>query len=240
MGDGMPSGNQIEQIIERQVKFWEVRQRLGAEARQALAHLDEGPWITISKQWGSGGVELARRVGEEMNWQVFDREILIAIAENTKMRKTVLSRMDERAIGSFNDYIVQLLVPSDPGQLTFLREMVRVIWGLARQGNAVIVGRGANWFLSPQFGLRVRAIAPLEYRMERITAEEGREQAPTLKRVQERDAEQASFIQRVYGKRIDDPEGYDLTLNMQSMEFETAVEVVMAALRRKLLAAGQV
>jgi cytidylate kinase len=230
----MPSGNHIAQIIERQAKFWEVRQRLAREggeaARQALAHLSEGPWITVSKQWGSGGVELAQRIGEEMGWQVFDREILVAIAENTKMKKTVLSRMDERAIGSFNDYVVQLLVPSDPGQLTFLQEMVRVIWGLARQGNAVIVGRGANWFLSPEYGLRVRAIAPLEYRMARLPK-------ATEKELRERDAEQVSFIQRVYGRRIDDPAGYDLMINMQGMEFETAVDVVMAALRKKLQAA---
>jgi cytidylate kinase len=230
----MPGGKFIEQIIEQQAKFWEVRRRLAEEggeaARQALAHLSEGPWITVSKQWGSGGVELARRVGEEMGWQVFDREILIAIAENTKMRETVLSRMDERAIGSFNDYIVQMLVPSDPGQLTFLQEMVRVIWGLARQGNAVIVGRGANWFLSPQYGLRVRTIAPLEYRMQQLSG-------ATEKEIRERDAEQVSFIRRVYGRSIDDPEGYDLILNLQSMDFRTAVEVVMAALRKKLRAA---
>lgn len=232
----MPSGKQIEQLIERQAKFWEVRQRLagegGEEARQALAHLGEGPWITVSKQWGSGGVELAQRIGEEMNWQVFDREILITISENTKMKQTVLSRMDERAIGAFNDYIVQLLVPSDPGQLTFLREMVRVIWGIARQGNAVIVGRGANWILDPLYGLRIRIMAPLEHRLQRLPEATERE-------IRERDAEQVSFIQRVYGKRIDDPEGYDLMLNMQSMDFETAVDVVMAALRKKLLAAGE-
>jgi len=233
----MPSGKEIEQLIERQAKFWEVRKRLsdegGEAARQALAHLGEGPWITVSKQWGSGGVELAQRIGEEMGWQVFDREILIAISENTKMKQTVLSRMDERAIGAFNDYIVQLLVPSDPGQLTYTREMVRVIWGIARQGNAVIVGRGANWILDPLYGLRIRVMAPLAHRLERLPG-------ATEKEVRKRDAEQVSFIQRVYDKRIDDPEGYDLMLNMQSMDFETAVDVVMAALRKKLLARGQV
>lgn len=231
----MASGKHIEQIIERQAKFWEVRQRLtdegGEAARQALAHLGEGPWITVSKQLGSGGVELAQRIGEEMGWQVFDREILIAISENTKLKETVLSRMDERAIGAFNDYIVQLLVPSDPGQLTFVREMVRVIWGIARQGNAVIVGRGANWFLDPQYGLRIRVMAPLEFRMSRLSE-------VTAKQLQERDAEQVSFIQRVYGRSIDDPEGYDLMLNMESIDFETGVDIVMAALRTKLQAAG--
>jgi cytidylate kinase len=139
--------------------------------------------------------------------------------------------MDERAIGAFNDYIVQLLVPSDPGQLTFVREMVRVIWGIARQGSAVIVGRGANWVLDPQYGLRIRVMAPLEFRLSRIAD-------MTAKQLKERDDEQFSFIQRVYGRSIDDPEGYDLMLNMESIDFETGVDIVMAALRKKLQAAG--
>ena len=108
--------------------------------------------------------------------------------------------------------------------------MVRVIWGIARQGNAVIVGRGANWILDPLCGLRVRVMAPLEHRLQQLPE-------ATKRGVLERDAEQVSFIQRVYGKCIDDPEGYDLMLNMQSMDFETAVDVVIAALRKKLLAA---
>ena len=113
------------------------------------------------------------RPGRELDWQVFDREIVAAIAAQRQMREAVLSRLDERAIGAFNDYIAQMLVPDDPGQLAYLRELVRVIWGLARQGNAIILGRGANWFLNARFGLRLRAIASLEVRVERVAREEG-------------------------------------------------------------------
>ena len=114
----MAGGKEIEQIIERQASFWEVRRRLAAEggkaAERALAHLGEGPWITVSKQLGSLGVELARELARELDWQVFDREIVASIAEQRQLREAVMSRLDERAVGAFNDYIAQMLVLVDP------------------------------------------------------------------------------------------------------------------------------
>jgi cytidylate kinase len=234
----MVGGKQIEQIIERQAKFWEVRDRLAEEggetAQRGLAHLKEGPWVTISKEWGARGVDLARLLGQELDWQVFDREIVTSIAEQAKMRRAVLARLDERAIGAFNDYIVQLLVPSDPGQLAYLQELVRVIWGLARQGNAIILGRGANWFLNSEYGLRIRVIAPVEVRAAFLAREEDLPLVEAGKRIKELDAKQAAFIHQVYGREIADPLGYDLTINTAEMELETVKQTVLAALTSKL------
>ena len=234
----MAGGKQIEQIIERQAKFWEVRRRLAAEggeaAKRAMAHLGEGPWITVSKQLGSNGVELARELGRELGWQVFDREIVAAIAAQRQLREAVLSRLDERAIGAFNDYIAQMLVPNDPGQLAYIEELVRVIWGLARQGNAIILGRGANWFLNARFGLRLRVIAPLEIRADRVAREEGIGLAEPGRKIKEHEAKQAAFIRQVYGREIGDPLGYDILLNMGEIELDVAARIALQALRAKL------
>jgi len=234
----MAGGKQIEQIIERQAKFWEVRRRLSEEGGEAaarvMAHLSEGPWITVSKQLGSGGVELAQALGRELGWQVFDREIVTAIAQQRKMREAVLSRLDERAIGAFNDYIAQMLVPNDPGQLAYLEELVRVIWGLAKQGNTIILGRGANWFLNARYGVRVRAIAALEVRADRVARAEQISVVRAGRKVKEHDAKQAAFIHQVYGRDIDDPLGYDLLLNTGEIEPEVARRITLAALNAKL------
>ena len=235
----MSGGKQIEQIIERQVKFWEVRRRAadesGAGAGRVLAQLGEGPWLSVSRQRGARGEELARRLGRELDWRIFDRQIVTAIAERTEMRDVVLSQLDERAFGAFNDYVRQLLVPNDPGQLTYLQQLVKVIWGLARQGNAIILGRGANWFLNASFGLRIRVIAPLELRAETTARAEGLPLVQAGKRIKEHDARQAAYIRQVYGRDIDDPLGYDLTLNTGELELETAKRTVLAALRSRLI-----
>ena len=234
----MAGGKEIEQIIERQASFWEVRRRLAAEggeaAERALAHLREGPWITVSKQLGALGVELARELATELDWQLFDREIVASIAAQRQLREAVMSRLDERAVGAFNDYIAQMLVPNDPGQLAYLEELARVIWGLARQGNAIILGRGANWFLNARFGLRLRAIAPLEVRAERVALAEGIRVAEAGRKIKEHEAKQAAFIRQVYGREIDDPLGYDLLINTGEVELDVAVRIAREALRAKL------
>jgi cytidylate kinase len=228
----------IEEMLERQGRFWEIRRRVAQEVNEDAAHrmlhLLEGPWITLSRQLGSGGIELGRRLAHDLGWQLFDREILGIIAEHTHTREAVLSRLDEAAIGPIEDYIRGLLERAHPGRTPFLNEMVRVIWGLAKQGQAVIVGRGANWFLDPRFGLRLRVVAPLEQRVARISRDEGLNLADARRRVEKHDADQESFIRQVYRRSIDDLQGYDLVLNLGGLEIDVAVGLVRAALERKL------
>jgi cytidylate kinase len=233
--DTLPS---IEAMLERQARFWEVRRRLAEEggepARRALAHLPEGPWVSVSRQLGSGGLEVARRIAERLGWQVFDREIVSTIARHTHTQEAVLSYLDERAIGPINDYIARVLDPGLPGQVPFLQEMVRVIWGLAKQGSSVIVGRGANWFLDPRYGLRLRVVAPRNLRVSRIAQARGLAPAEAERTVRLHDARQEEYIRQAFRESIDDPLGYDCVLNLGVLDVEAAVETVHAALRHKL------
>jgi len=238
----MSSESNIEKIIEKQARFWEMRERIAEEggeaAQRALVHLAEGPWISISKQWGSGSLKLASKLADELHWQWFDKEILTTIAQHTNSREQIMSRLDEHAIGSINDYVAQMVVSEDPGQATYLHEMIRVVMSLARQGNAIIVGRGANFFLNPRFGLRVRLVAPLETRVARVAAVEGWSPTSARPQVEKNDTQQAAFIRQVFGRDIEDPLGFDLMLNMGSMDEDTAVQAILAALRQKLQARG--
>ena len=120
----------------------------------------KGPYVTVSRQLGTGGRELARRLAERLGWQLFDKEIILAIAEQTHTREKIISRLDEKAIGMFDDLLARWFSADSVGPSDFVREMMQVIWALARNGQAVLVGRGANWLLDPRYGLRVRIVAP--------------------------------------------------------------------------------
>jgi len=173
-------------------------------------------------------------VADRLHWQVFDREILAAIARDTHTREVVLSQHDEHAIGGFDDWVRQLLVRDDPGRQSFLRQVVRVVWGVARAGNAVVVGRGANWFLDPRYGLRVRLVASVDVRVARVAAREGADPAAVRAGVLRNDAEQAAFIRQSFGRDIDDPTGYDLVVNAGAQPESAVADVLLAALHSKL------
>ncbi len=228
----------IERLIQRQIQQWDLRRRLAEEggeaARREIAHLPEGPWISFAKQLGSGAGRIAQILGGKLGWQIFDKEIVEAIALETHTRERILSRLDEKAVGRFDDLLSQLVVPDHLDQITFLQEMGKVIWALARQGHVILLGRGANWFLDARYGLRVRAVAPCETRAKRVAEREGIGRQEAERRVRETDAARAAFIRQVYHRDIDDPLGYDLVLDTGALDVEAAAETVHSTLRRKL------
>lgn len=207
-------------------------------ARGGLGHASEGPWITISTQLGAGGAELAARLGERLGWQVFDKQILQEIAKSTSAREKVLNRLDEHAVGVFEDFATHLFVPGNLGHSAFVLEMMRVVWAIARQGQAIMLGRGANWLLDPRYGVRVRAIAPVEKRVLWLRSTQAMSAADATRRVEDDNADRARFMRQVYKHDIDDPLGYDLVVNLGTIGLEPAVELVAAALSPKLTAAG--
>ena len=136
----MARPRQIEQLLERQARSWEVRRKLAGEggeaARRALVHLQEGPWVSVSRQWGSGGRQMAVELGSRLGWQVYDREILTEMAQQAHLRAAILSRVEKRSLDTFGEYIAHL-VTGDPVRPAYAQEMMQVVWGLARQGQRV-------------------------------------------------------------------------------------------------------
>ena len=100
-----------------------------------------------------------------------------------------------------------------------------------------MLGRGANWLLDPRYGLRVRAIAPVEARAAWLMRTQAISEAEAARRVEEDNVDRAKFTRQVYKRDIDDPMGYDLVVNLGTLGPEPAVEVVVAALSSKLHAA---
>ena len=116
----------------------------------------------------------------------------------------------------------------------YLEEMTRVVSGLAQKGQAIILGRGANWFLDARYGLRVRIVAPLDHRVARMAESKGIAEAEARRKLLEFDHDRKAFVQQVFGRDIDDPLGYDLTLNLEYMTPQAAGEFVLTSLRAKL------
>jgi hypothetical protein len=229
---------EIDHIVERQVGLWDTLQRSNA-ADDPLAGLKSspgtgGPWVTVSMQLGSLGAALADGVGARLGWQVFNKAIVQAIASKTHTRERILSRLDGQAVGTLHDYIAHLFVADHLDRPAYLVEMVKVLWTIAREGRAVIVGRGANWLLDPQCGVRVRVVAPFEIRAERIARAENLTATHAYRRLKQDDTDRAAFVRQTFKRDIDEVTGYDLVVNTGALELGAAVETVVAALEHKI------
>jgi cytidylate kinase len=224
----------LDQIVERQISWSHLRQRvqeLPAEGRVSLGeHI--GPFITVSRQHGSGGGALARRIGEALGWAVVDQEIVEHLSDRLHIDRHVLAMLDETRANWVRDVVADLMPVQIVDRDTYLTHLERVIKMLALHGRVVFVGRGAQHFLPRSRGLRLRVVAPDAYCRAELARRDGLSEDEAGRQAAERDAGRAELVHRYFGKRIDDPHLYDLVLNAASLDLETQVDIVLTACRR--------
>ena len=69
--------------VEYQMRFHDIMARAAAHADPEVKHQKIfEPFLTISREAGSGGAEVARRVGDRLNWAVLDKELVDSLASD--------------------------------------------------------------------------------------------------------------------------------------------------------------
>jgi cytidylate kinase len=230
----MASG--IHQIIDRQIKRWELealdRRQSGGDKLDRPGPLR--PWVTISRSFGSGGGEIARRLASQLGYQIFDREIVDVICQEGHFRAAILESLDERERSSFDLWIDGLLHGNLVDKADYLRTLIEVLGAIAMHGHAIIIGRGANFVLDPGRGLHVRIVAPLPLRVETMSRLRNLSYADSEKLVHQTDHERAGFILHHFHRDVEDSLAYDMIVNTASIGVESAVALIERALREKM------
>jgi cytidylate kinase len=230
-------GTSLEQLIEQQMGRWELarHRRLPQErpGRGKFGRLYFGPYLLISRDKGAGGHEIAKLIGGRLGWQVFDRQIVDAIAERTQMRQQLVESLDEKTRGVLEEFLRDVLT-KEIGSTDYLRHLRQVLLTLGQQGDVVIVGRGAEYILPGQFGLRAKLVAPFDVRAERILKANGATLEAANSLVARVDQERTNFIRSHFQKDARDPLHYDLVVNTGGLSVEQTAEIVLAALKNKL------
>lgn len=230
-------GSSMEKLIEQQITRWELarRQQKSQErpGRGKLGRLYFGPYLLISRDKGAGGHEVARLIGQRLGWEVFDRQIVDAVAQRTKMRQHLVESLDERTRGGLEEFLRHVLT-REIGSTDYLMHLRRVLLTLGQQGEVIIVGRGAEYILPGQFGLRARMVAPFDVRAERIAKEEQLPIDAAHALVRRVDQERKDFIRSHFQQDVRDPLQYDLILNTGALSVQGTAEIVLAAFREKL------
>jgi cytidylate kinase len=189
------------------------------------------PFITISREAGAGGGEVARLVGEKLGWEVLDMNLLDRMAERFHVPRFMLDSVDETesnwvydVLGTWMD---RKIIPHEK----YVSYLGRVILAAARRGSCVFVGRGARFLLPRGKGLAVRLIAPEKYRVEQIMKREGLEAAEARRWVEETDRGRRDFVERFFHHDLSDPHLYDLVMNTEKFGTLGAAEQIAAAAR---------
>ena len=202
--------------------------------------------VTISREYGSGGGEIATRLAKRLGWQLIDHEIVERVASEMGTSIQEAEARDERTEGllarALNSMVY--LDPAflgDAPSVAFLsneavyRETVsRIVKAAAARGHVVIVGRGSQVLLAPRRDvLHVRIIAAFEQRVAYVMQREGVDQAAAQSRIQMKDHDRAKYFETEYHRKPDDAHLYDIVLNTSVLDLESAVDIICLALKQK-------
>ncbi|MBW1822092.1 MAG: cytidylate kinase-like family protein, partial [Deltaproteobacteria bacterium] len=112
----------------------------------------------------------------------------------------------------------------------YLRHLMKVIGTIGKHGNAVIVGRGANFVLPPEGRIRVRIVAPLDVRVENVSHNFGVSAGDAKRRIIRTESERRAFIRKYFNADITDSINYDIVLNTGTLSIEAAANAIKNAL----------
>ena len=177
------------------------------------------PTITISRQLGSQGCEVARAVENRLGYRLAWRDMINEAGRRAGTPEIALDCIDE--LGLLGMKI------SPQKRIIYKQAMEEVIRELASQGNVIILGRAGQAILSgfPDV-LHVRIFAPKMIRAERIAKKQGLPISGALAQVEASDRTRRLYVKRFYNVRWDDPDLYDLIINTGHISPETAAVLV--------------
>lgn len=210
---------------------------LTQKAQQERNALTPGPnvqsVITISRQFGAGGHTVAQRVAARLGpqWQLWDKEVIEKVAQSAQVRTEMVEALDEHTHTWMDEMIRILFKDKVLESLGYRRHLAQVLLALAQQGNKIILGRGANFVLPD--ALNVRLCASVEFRTKVIMERDHMSHHEALKKVQQADRDRAAFTHSVFNREIDDPSGYDMILQTDTLGFDVAAAVIVAAWQAK-------
>jgi cytidylate kinase len=176
--------------------------------------------ITISRGSLSGGQALAERVAERLGYRCLSREVLVEAAAKYGVSEPQLSQVLEEMPGFW-----ERLTKSRHRYLIFIQA---VMCEQAQQGKLVYHGQAGHQLVKGiSHVMKVRLIAPLEYRIDAAMAREGLSRERAIRYIQQVDDERLRRMRYLFNVDWRDPALYDLVLNLEDMSLETAADVVI-------------
>jgi cytidylate kinase len=176
-------------------------------------------FITFSRKMGSNGTEVARQVAETLGYKFFDTEAIERAAKEMGVLGSV-KEVDEKAPSFLQRFFSQKPAIA-------LDHLNSVVYELAERGDAVFLGRGSHILLkSFQCALHIRVTASRETRIRNLESR-GFPRDAAVRAIEQSDHERGAFIRYAFGVDWENPEIYDLVLNMDKLSINLAVNNVV-------------
>ena len=165
--------------------------------------------ITIEREYGCGGGEIARRLAAQLGWKLWDHLLTEEIAQNAKCPKAVVEKREERKDPLYYRLLKSFMRGSYEGSQNIhklnlvdseciMKFTKQLVLRVASSGNCVIVGRGSQHFLQDREDtLRVFLYAPREEKVRRVISR-GKNEKTAEELVDTVDRDRREYIRKYF------------------------------------------
>lgn len=184
--------------------------------------------ITISREFGAGGGEICRKVAAKLNYEYYDKAIILRTASESGIDVESILKWEEKVPINFGfgqslfDFYAR---PINEKLYAAQRDIIR---NIAEHGNCVILGRNANTILKEfDSTLHVFVTAPQQFRLERMRSQmpEGPDEK-LLETINHIDKNRRKYCAYNTGKEYGNASQYDLCFNTSKVDIDKCVDII--------------
>lgn len=186
--------------------------------------------ITISREFGSGGREVGKRLAEKLGYAYYDSEIISMLAKETGMSKEYIKDISEKGVYPYAFQFAKSFASYSATQsyhTELLVKQANILKEIAKKGNAVIVGRGANVVLKEYSLMNIFVYADMQSKISRCKLKASSDESLTDKELENKikniDKGRKAFNDLISNKEWGKKENYNLCINTSNIEIKSII-----------------
>lgn len=191
---------------------------------------DWNPDIVISRDPGSGGKLVAKKLAKILDWQFFNKALMLKLSEELHIPTDELANVDEHSRSWLADSFHAIFNPSYVSDIRYINHLKKILLHAAKKGDMVILGRGANLILPHDKCLRVRITASFDTRVDNTYKYEGKtSKLEAANWVHHVEKQRNQFIRQYFGANPHNPWNYDLVISTDHLSLDQTAAIILQA-----------
>lgn len=202
-------------------------------------NVENGAIITIAREFGSGGREVALKVAEKLNYRFYDKESIVNVAKENGIDTELFSQVDEKNMDDFWFKVSPLAYDIQEETDSFEQKVSNdkmfmiqsdTIRKLAENGGVVFVGRCASYILKNK-AKKVFVVADINDRIARVKKRYNLSDNEAKKLIEVADKKREKYYDYYTNSKWNDVKNYDLIINVSENGIDKAVEKIVSLIK---------
>lgn len=186
--------------------------------------------VTISREFGSGGKEVGKRLADALGYSYYDSEIITLLAKETGMSEEYIKNISEKGAYPYafqfaKSFAMYSTVQNNQTELLVAQS--KILKKIAEKGNAIIVGRGANTVLKYYNSMNIFVYADMESKIKRCREKAKEDENLTDKELEHKiksiDKNRKALNDLISNAEWGSKENYNLCINTSNIEIKSMI-----------------